>query len=168
MYTWRFVLRRLSELEKSEIWDLLDEMTLAGVRHWGHHLNHPEAYAGLTQMLRAQDGPEHHDVFVVEEDGDVVAFYELRDRGNHVELLRMFMKTELIGQGYGRLLWEHAVTRAAETHDRMLIMSDPAAVGFYAAMGAALEQQQEVAPGFSLGKFWYDLRRPNSDTAHNA
>ncbi len=94
--------------------DLLDEMTLAGVRHWGHHENHPEAYAGLADQLQAEDGPENHPVFVLEKDGEVVAFYGLRDRGDHVELLRMFMRSDLIGQGYGRMLWNHAVVQAAQ------------------------------------------------------
>ncbi len=138
--------------------ELLDEMTVAGVRHWGHDENHPEAFQGLVTMLGRADGPENYPVFLLEEDGVVVAFYELRDRGDHVELLRMFMRTDLIGAGYGRLLWNHAVEQAAKTHDRMLIMSDPSAVGFYAAMGASLEKTEEVAPGFSLGVYWYDLQ----------
>ncbi len=132
-------------------------MTLAGVRHWGHHEAHPDVYAGLAEHLRAEDGPEHHLVYVLEQDDDVIAFYELRDRGDHIELVRMFIHADLIGQGYGRILWAHAVGQAAQKHTRMLIMSDPGATGFYAAMGATLERSQEVAPGFSLGVYWYDL-----------
>ncbi len=137
--------------------DLLDEMTLAGVRYWGHDQKHPEAYNGLATSLAAEAGPENHPVFVLEEDGRVIGFYELRDRGDHVELLRMFLLPELIGDGYGKVLWDHAVGQARSSNDRMLIKSDPGAVGFYSAMGARLEKQQEVAPGFSLGIFWYDL-----------
>lgn len=137
--------------------DLLDEMTLAGVRYWGHDQRHPEAYNGLAKTLAAEAGPENYPVFVLEEDGRVVGFYELRDRGDHVELLRMFLLTELIGEGYGKVLWDHAVEQARSRSDRMLIKSDPEAVGFYSAMGARLEKRQEVAPGFSLGIFWYDL-----------
>ncbi|MFP3883788.1 MAG: GNAT family N-acetyltransferase [Actinomycetota bacterium] len=94
---------------------------------------------------------------MLEEDGSVIGFYELRDRCDHVELLRMFLLTELIGQGYGKVLWDHAVEQASVRNDRMLIKSDRWAVGFYSAMGARLEKRQEVAPGFSLGIFWYDL-----------
>lgn len=138
--------------------DLLDEMTLAGIRHWGHHETHPEAYAGLAGHVAAADGPEKHPVFVLENDTEVVAFYELRDQGDHVELLRMFIRSDLIGHGYGRKLWNDAIDQAAHMHDRMLIMSDPGAIGFYSAMGATLERSQEVAPDFSLGVFWYDLK----------
>ncbi len=132
-------------------------MTLAGVRYWGHDEKHPEAYNGLARTLAAEAGPENHPAFVLEEDGRVIGFYELRDRGDHVELLRMFLLTELIGQGYGSVLWDHAVEQARSWSDRMLIKSDPGAVGFYSAMGARLEKRQEVAPGFSLGIFWCDL-----------
>ena len=46
--------------------------------------------------------------------------------------------------------------------DRMLIMADPSAVGFYQAMGATLERHQEIAPGFPLGVYWYELTREAS------
>lgn len=138
----------------------LDEMTLTGVRHWGHDQNHPEVYQGLAMLLESEEGPDLHPVFVLEDDGKVVGFYDLRDRGDHVELVRMFLSPDLIGHGYGRTLWDHAVEQATAMSARMLIMADPGAVGFYQAMGAHLERHQEVAPGFSLGVFWYDL---NSD-----
>jgi GNAT superfamily N-acetyltransferase len=139
--------------------DLLNEMTLAGIRHWGHHESHPEAYAGLVASVEAEDSPDNFPVFVLEDDNEVAGFYELRDRGEHVELLRMFLQVDLIGKGFGRMLWDHAVNEAAETHDRMLIMSDPEAVGFYTAMGADLEKRQEVAPGVSIGVYWYELHK---------
>jgi len=153
------MLRRATAADR----EALDEMTLAGVHFWGHHESHPEAYAGLLAQLAGADGPENHVAWVLENDGQADAFYELRDRGDHVELLRMFMWPELIGRGVGRMLWNHAVQEASRTHDRMLIMSDPAATGFYEAMGATLEKSVEVAPDFVLGKYWYDLTKERSD-----
>jgi ABC-type nitrate/sulfonate/bicarbonate transport system ATPase subunit len=70
----------------------------------------------------------------------------------------MFMPTHLIGHGYGKILWSHAVKEATFLGNRVLVMSDPEAIGFYTAMGATLERHQEVAPGFSLGVLWYNLR----------
>lgn len=139
----------------------LDDMTLAGVRFWGHHENHPEAYAGLEGALLSESGPENHPVWVLEDGRDIVGFFELRDRGDHIELLRMFLRLDLIGHGLGRVLWDEAVTVASRSHDRMLIMSDPGAAGFYGAMGATHEADIEVAPGFSIGKFWYELSQPS-------
>lgn len=137
--------------------ELLDEMTLAGVRHWGHHESHPDAYQGLVASLEAESGPENHQVFVLEEAGVVVGFFELRDRGDHIELVRMFLQPDQIGKGHGRRLWAESVVVASQSHSRMLIMSDPEAKGFYEAMGAVLEEEVAVAPGFVLGRYWYDL-----------
>ncbi len=96
-------------------------------------------------------------MWLLAEDGQDVGFYELRDRGDHIELLRMFVRPDLIGNGYGRLLWKHAVGEASRSHDRMMILSDPAATGFYETMGAVFDKGVEVAPGFVLGRFWHDL-----------
>lgn len=137
--------------------ELLDEMNLAGLRYWGHHENYPEAYAELLGELQHGSSPESDPTFLLVEDDEVVGFFELRDRGDHVELYRLFMMSHLIGQGYGRLLWEAALDKARQMHDRMLIMSYPAASGFYAAMGAVFEKEKTVAPGFALDVFWYDL-----------
>lgn len=133
-------------------------MTLTGIRFWGHDVNHPEAYEGLVRSLADEAGPENFPVHVLENDGRVVGFFELRDRGDHVELVRMFLDTGFIGRGFGRILWDEAVRRAAEIHDRMMIMSDPGARGFYEAMGARFESEIEVSPGFFLGRYWFELR----------
>jgi hypothetical protein len=69
----------------------------------------------------------------------------------------MFLEPDLIGRGYGRRLWSESLAVASGSHDRMLIMSDPGARGFYEAMGAVLEEEVAVAPDFSLGRYWYDL-----------
>lgn len=50
-------------------------------------------YQGLVKALSEEPGPENFPVFVLEEDGEVVGFFELRDRGDHAELLRMFLRT---------------------------------------------------------------------------
>ncbi len=139
---------------------LLDELTLAGIRYWGHDVDHPDAYEGLVRALADERGPEHYPVYVLEDSGAVIGFFELRDRTDHVELLRMFLRPGMIGQGYGRTLWAEALKRARESHERMLIMSDPGARGFYEAMGAELEAEIEVSPGFVLGRYWYEFNDP--------
>lgn len=136
---------------------LLDEMTLAGIRHWGHHEKHPEAYRGLADAIARDSGPEDHLVFVLEDGDELIGFYELRDRGDHVELLRMFLDTVHIGRGLGRLLWDHAIERARDVHDRLLINSDPGAAGFYRAMGAEPIGEVKPAPGFVITTFQLDL-----------
>lgn len=137
--------------------DALNELTLAGVRYWGHHIRHPEVYSALMAELAADDDPAAHRVLVWEDDEGIAGFVDLRDRGDHVELLRMFLRTELIGRGHGRALWQRAVREASSMGDRMLIMSDPRAADFYEAMGARAEDTVEPVAGFTLTVFWHDL-----------
>ena len=58
---------------------------------------------------------------------------------------------------------------ASRSHDRMLILSDPAATGFCVAMGAVHETDIEVSPGFSIAKLWYHLeqRQPSHPQRHS-
>lgn len=131
-------------------------MTLAGTRYWGHQENFPEAYSDLMSMLENHSTAESV-VYLLEDDEEPVGFYEVLDRGEYVELLRMFLRPDRIGTGLGSLMWEHCVAEASHFGNRLLIMSDPAALGFYEAMGATLEKEIEVSPGFRLGVFWFDL-----------
>ena len=136
---------------------MLDDLTLEGLRHWGYAETFPALLDQLANELPEGDEIERSPVFILEEGDSVVGFYGLRDRGDHAELLRMFLRVDHIDRGYGRRLWNHAIVEAAAIGDRMLIMSDPKAIGFYQAMGATLERLKEVAPDFSLGVLWYDL-----------
>jgi hypothetical protein len=69
----------------------------------------------------------------------------------------MFLRTELIGHGHGRALWDRAVAEAARIGDRMLIVSDPDPTGFYEAMGARAERTIEPVANFALTVLWHDL-----------
>lgn len=137
----------------------LGSLVLDGIRHWGHDVNFPEAFAGLqAHGLPTSEFIEEQTVEVLDDANGAVGFYSLADRGDGVvELVHMFASVERIGTGCGRRLWERSLDRARGMGDRILIMSDPAAKGFYAAMGATLECDVEVAPRFSLGRMWFEL-----------
>ncbi|KXK02111.1 MAG: putative acetyltransferase [Acidobacteria bacterium OLB17] len=71
-------------------------------------------------------------------DGEVRGFYMLREDGVKLWLEHLWVEPQAIGRGFGRKLFEHAVTTAQSLdHSEMLIESDPNAEGFYAAMGAS-------------------------------
>jgi hypothetical protein len=140
--------------------ELLSQIVLAGVAHWGHDVNFPEAVAGLRENGLPDGGFIEANTVEVLVDGDEIAgFYSLAVADDHIELVHMFMPVERIGTGCGRRLWDRAVRQARGLAPRMMIMADPAAKGFYAAMGAELGRDIEVAPGFELGQMWYDLAR---------
>lgn len=136
----------------------LGQIVLDGVRHWGHDVKYPEAFAGLRDHgLPTAEDVATEPVFVFEDDAGLIGFYGLVVEVDFVDLRYMFLEPDRIGLGYGRMLWDHAVHEAARHGSRLRIMSDPGAIGFYRAMGAEPEDQIEVAPGFQLTRFWYAL-----------
>ena len=79
-------------------------------------------------------------VVLVEEDTPL-GFYALSpgERHDEAEISLLFVEPAVIGHGIGRVLWEHAVTKARrEGLKRLKVLSDPFALGFYRAVGATL------------------------------
>jgi GNAT superfamily N-acetyltransferase len=141
--------------------DKLGEIVIAGVSHWGHHVNYPAA----TESLRADGLPTAEyvagsPVFVLEDADGLIGFYGLGLEPEHVELIYLFLVTDRIGAGNGRRLWQHAVAEAARHGTQLFIKSDPMAIGFYEAMGASRGPEVEISPGFSLTTFTLDLVQP--------
>ena len=136
---------------------LLSRMVLEGVAHWGHDVNFPDAVAGLRASgLPDRDFIAANLVEVLVDGTGVAGFYSLAPSADQVELVHMFVAMDRIGTGCGRRMWERAVAQAAGAA-RMLIMADPRAKDFYTAMGARLERDVEVSPGFALGLMWCEL-----------
>lgn len=139
--------------------EALGEMIIAGASYWGHDKNFPD----LIESLRQTDMPtpeyiEAETVFIAEENGGVVGFYGLQDHEDFIDMRYLFLDTDYIGKGYGKALWLHSLEEAKKTaFERMRILSDPGAVGFYSAMGAVKERDHAVTPEFILGVFWFDL-----------
>lgn len=144
----------------------LGDMVIAGVGHWGHDVNFPDAVEGLrANGLPTPDYVAASPVFVLEDESGLIGFYGLRVTDDFVDLVYMFLDTDRIGGGHGRRLWDHAVVEAAGHCSRLRFLCDPGAVGFYAAMGAAREKEVEVSPGFRLTVFWYDLTACSTDAS---
>lgn len=135
---------------------LLNEMTMAGVRWYQHDAATEDLLENLESMI--ETGNPKEVVTVAEMEDTIVGFYGLVDEGAFVDLLRMFLRTDSIGMGYGTQLWNNAVEVAATTHGRMRIVADPGARHFYESKGAILETEMEPAPGFVLGVYWFDLK----------
>jgi GNAT superfamily N-acetyltransferase len=138
--------------------DELAGMVMRGLAHWGHQERFPELIAEFEhENLPTPEFVRDNTVRVLEDDGRPVGFHGLRVEDEFVDLVYMFVEPTMIGTGLGRHLWDDAVTTGATLHRRMRILSDPGAVGFYRAMGAELEREVEVHPGFRLGLYWLDL-----------
>lgn len=77
-------------------------------------------------------------------DGDILAFYCVDSRVPHendnvFELDGLFTHPDWIGKGLGQLLFVHACDLSRRLRaDKLLIQSDPYAVGFYQKMGCEI------------------------------
>ena len=149
----------LRPARSGEVGDLTSLM-LRSLAHWGHDIAFPDLVDDLAREHAVTvDYVRRGEVWCLEDaDTGVVGFYGLEPREDDVDLTYMFLDPGSIGQGHGRRLWTHAVQRArALDRPRLRILSDPQAIGFYAAMGARLERRVDVADGFALGLMWVDL-----------
>ncbi|WP_251142170.1 GNAT family N-acetyltransferase, partial [Streptomyces sp. McG2] len=148
---WR--IRRAEPAEAGE----LEALQLRSSTHWeyppgyfdwvGDALAIPESYV--------RDNPVH----VLEEDGGIRGFYGLTEKDGGLVLDKLFVDADAIGEGYGRLLWQHAVrTARASGHEELIIGSDPNAAPFYAAMGAVeYATKPTPEPTWTLHMFRYPL-----------
>lgn len=100
-------------------------------------------------------------VFVLDAGGTVAGFYALTPlEGAQIDLALLFVDPRLLGNGYGRRLWDHAVAHARELGFReMIVESDPNALGFYEALGAhsAGVTESPAAAGRLLPRLTLDL-----------
>lgn len=113
----------------------LTELALRSKGHWGYDQEFLEdARSDLTLTTQYISSSP---VFVIEEQGSIKGFYSLSGEGDEVELMHIFVEPAMIGRGFGRLLFRHAVETARRLKYKQLIIgSDPQAVGFYEEMGA--------------------------------
>jgi GNAT superfamily N-acetyltransferase len=81
-------------------------------------------------------------VYVAFSGGEPIGFYALTGEGRGLELHHLWISPGWIGSGIDRLLFEHAMERAASRGASIVeIEADPNAEGFYLGMGARLVRE---------------------------
>jgi GNAT superfamily N-acetyltransferase len=113
----------------------LTEIAHDAKRYWGypeHWIKHWQADLTITPEFIA-----NNDVYVAEQEGELLGFYALIVRENKAELDHMWVAPKQVGSGVGKELFIHAMQRAAgQNVSEVQISSDPHAEGFYQKMGA--------------------------------
>lgn len=142
----------------------LTELALRSKGHWGYDQQFLEdARIDLTLTPQYISSCP---VFVIEDEGSIRGFYSLSGEGEDVELMHLFVEPTAIGRGYGKLLFQHAVETARRlNYKRLVIGSDPQALGFYEQMGARRvgEVASIVRPGRMLPLLHYSLHSSLED-----
>jgi GNAT superfamily N-acetyltransferase len=115
--------------------DALTRIAHAAKRHWGY----PEKWITLWRddLTLTPDFISNNAVFEAKRGEELIGFYALTFEDEKAELEHLWVRPDHIGQGAGRRLFEHAVSRAASMKAVVIeIASDPNAEGFYLKMGA--------------------------------
>jgi GNAT superfamily N-acetyltransferase len=142
----------------------LTHIALAAKRYWGY----PEAWIeSWRSLLTITPGfIKANETWIAVEEGTVAGFYGLIRKEGKLELIHLWVLPKYMGQGIGRGLFSHAVSRARKLNYGVIeIESDPNAEGFYLRMGAQrvgsrdseIEQVKRELPIFV---FRLDLEHP--------
>ena len=113
--------------------DTLSQIAIAAKRHW----NYPEHWMKLwtPQLTFSPAYFEANESWAAESANTVIAFYTLQDRDGNAWLENIWVLPKYMGQGVGKDLFMHALSRARELGYKTLrLEAEPNAIGFYEKM----------------------------------
>jgi GNAT superfamily N-acetyltransferase len=123
----------------------LTQITLASKRHW----NYPEEWIQrwLPELTFLPEYVAEHEMWLFVVDEKSAAYYSLKQNDDSLWLENLWVLPGYMGQGMGRMLFQHALERSrALGASTLKIESDPNAQSFYEKMGAkeVSEHQYEL------------------------
>jgi GNAT superfamily N-acetyltransferase len=122
----------------------LSQIALSAKRHWGYPARWIEIWT--PQLTFSPDYFQENETWVVEE-YHPIAFYTLQERDGNAWIENLWVLPDYIGQGIGRQLFLHAISRSLQLGYKILqLEADPNAVVFYEKMGMHNigERQSEI------------------------
>ena len=141
---------------------VLSDLALRSKAVWGYS---PQFIAACRPTLRlTSQFIDAVPVFLLEVEEMRAGFYALEDWSGQADLSFFFIEPSFIRQGWGRILWEHAIHSAVRMgYSSLRIESDPNAEPFYVKMGArrTAEVPSPVMAGRRLPLLQYDLKVTN-------
>jgi GNAT superfamily N-acetyltransferase len=114
---------------------VLTQITFAAKRHWGY----PETWIELWKpsMTITPEYIDTHETWIAVMDTESAAYYSFNEIEGKRWLDNLWVLPKHMGQGLGRLLFEHALERCkGQDIHSLLIEADPNAQSFYEKMGA--------------------------------
>ena len=114
--------------------ETLSQVAINAKAYWGYPKNLLEVWKRTLTF-----SPEYfneNESWVAEADNRPVAFYTLQEKAGTAWIENLWVLPDYIGQGVGKQLFLHALSRTRELGYRILqLEADPNAVGFYEKMG---------------------------------
>jgi GNAT superfamily N-acetyltransferase len=115
----------------------LTAIAYAAKRYWDYPLRWLEAWREELTIRPEFIAAHAQAVYAAVIDERMIGFYALACVDRQATLEHLWVLPEAIGQGIGRVLFEHAVQQARDLGAQTLaITADPNAAGFYMRMGA--------------------------------
>jgi GNAT superfamily N-acetyltransferase len=107
------------------------------VRSMAHWPRDPAYLAEAASLMSISAGDlERDEAWILADETGPLGFYRLSFDADRAEIEELHLEPDRIGRGFGRMLFEHAVTRARALGVMRLEWScDANALGFYVAMG---------------------------------
>ena len=96
--------------------EALNELITRSKSYWGYDHSFVEAYRSFLSL--SPEAIEHHPVYCVKIAG-ISHFNRVSDA--EIELSHLFIEPAFIGQGIGKLLWQHAVDLARSMGAKALV-----------------------------------------------
>src|SRR5688500_13681994 len=113
--------------------DALTQIALSAKRHWGYPAHWMEVW--MPQLTFSPDYFQENETWVAEVDHPI-AFYTLQERDGNAWIENLWVLPKHIGQGIGKRLFLHAMSRSREMGYKILqLEADPNAAAFYEKMG---------------------------------
>ena len=122
----------------------LSQIALSAKRHWGYPARWMEIWT--PQLTFSPNYFQQNETWVAEVDHPI-AFYTLQERDGNAWIENLWVLPDYMGQGLGRQLFLHAMSRSLELGYKILqLEADPNAVAFYEKMGMHKigERQSEI------------------------
>jgi N-acetylglutamate synthase-like GNAT family acetyltransferase len=112
----------------------LTSLALTSKAVWGYDESFMAACR--AELTITPESIARHATQIIERQGRVLGFYQLRIDGAVAEVAQFFIAPAMLRRGLGRRLWAHLDQTARATGARRLeVDSDPHAEAFYVAMG---------------------------------
>jgi GNAT superfamily N-acetyltransferase len=135
---------------KTEEAEFLTSLTRRSKAYWGYDADFMRVVA--VDLTVTPSAIKANEVWVLEQDGEILGFHQVK-LGDPAWLEDLWLEPQVIGKGYGRQLWEHAVSIARSAGALgMEFNAEPFAMGFYERMGAVQvgETPSRFIPGRKL------------------
>ena len=129
--------KKIVDMRDAQSSDLhhINELVCQSKSHWAYPQDFVKKFMDFFKMT--EEYLQQYPVKLMVVDDRIVGVYSFKFMpDNKLELDFLFLHPDFIGQGYGRLLWQHLSNMAqALKYNEFTIWSDPEAEGFYLKMG---------------------------------